>query len=114
MGRDDGITWEEMVTICSIFLLVIALSAILFWVFIACIVIGFVWLYSVKDDGEGTIIPLFIIVGGILGAVIFWAIGYWFPGTPIGHSLTEAASTIVKTDDTINEALTNVTKDIIN
>ena len=112
MSRDVG--WEQIVFYCILLLLVIAFFKFLFWIAIACAIIGLVWLLAEIFSGwEISWIPAVMLIGGIVIAIISYQIGYGFEQSSFGGTLVNASKAIVGADTQIKNAQSDAAHTII-
>ena len=108
MSKKDENNWALLVLISIIILAVIFIFKVLFWVSLVAIVVGIVWLIFQFASGDWQFdfnwIPVILVVGGIILAVVSYGIGYKFEQTELGKPIVDSARTIVDADKQISEA----------
>jgi hypothetical protein len=57
-----------------------------------------------SNDYDTSLLPVILVIGGIIGMIIFHAIGYEFEKTSIGEPIVNSAKTIVSIDNNIENA----------
>lgn len=107
--------WEKLVLISGIILFVVFLFKIIFWLSLGAIIVGVIWLIIMfcNQDGDFSWIPIILLIGGVVMAIISYQVGYGFEKSDIGKPIVDSAKTIVNTDNTLNELKQNVTMQLI-
>ena len=107
--------WALVVAIATVILFVIWVSKLLFWISLIGIIVGVVWLIlAIRGEFEDTTIPIIVIGVCLIGAIIFYNVGYSFEKTPVGKDIVTTANTVVDVNNQIENVKQNITDTTLN
>jgi len=113
--RQGEINWEKLVIISMGVVLAIVIFKILFWVSLAAIFVGVVWLLGNLwiDSSETSWIPLALLVIGLVFAPLSYQVGYEFEKSELGATIVDTADVILDTNEELKRIEKNITEELI-